>query len=132
MEVARILVVDDDPLLLELLGDTLELAGYDVVTALSGEAFYSLLRNQALPDLITLDCRLPDISGVNILKSIRRNPNLRHIPVLIITASPEDMADVPGDLYQALITKPFPLQDVLYMVSHYTKTPEKLMSYEPC
>lgn len=113
---ARILVVDDDPLLLDLLGDTLEFAGHDVITALSGEACYSHLRSQAAPDLITLDCRLPDISGIEILRSIRANPDLRHIPVVIITGSPEDLENVPEEFYQTLITKPFPLQDVLHVV----------------
>jgi CheY-like chemotaxis protein len=130
--VARILVVDDDPLLLELLGDALELAGHDVVTALNGKACYSHLKSRKLPDLITLDCRLPDVSGTTILRSIRANPIQRHIPVIIITASPEDLADVPEELYQALMTKPFPLQDVLRLVDQYTKDAEELLSYDSC
>ena len=129
---ARILVVDDDRPLMDLLENVFEMAGYDVVTALNGAGCYAHLTQKPLPDLITLDCRLPDIPGAAILRAVRARSDLRHIPVLIVTASPEDMADVPAELYQGLLVKPFSLAELLRLVEQHTRNTEELMSYDPC
>ena len=109
---ARLLVVDDEPTILELLSESLRLAGFDVVSAASGiEATRAAAREK--PDLILLDVMLPDGDGFEVLSQIRgRGP---HIPVIFLSArgAVHDRVaglTLGGDDY---ITKPFSLDEVL-------------------
>ncbi len=79
----RILVVDDDPDILELLSDRLELMQFDVLTASDGEEAMSLLRKEA-PPLALLDLQLPKMSGLDVLQAIRREGI--DTTVIVITA----------------------------------------------
>jgi len=76
------MVIDDDPLILRLIKDTLQPEGYDVIVAADGVAGMSLLRD-AIPDLVLLDIMMPGPDGYQVLKSIREYSN---IPVIMITA----------------------------------------------
>ena len=66
---ARILLVDDEPTLLELLGDFLREQGHEVILADTGTKGLDLY-NSELPDLVLLDLKLPDLSGLDVLKHI--------------------------------------------------------------
>ena len=70
---AKILVVDDEPDALEVLGFNLKNAGYEVTTADDGEAALKKARQQ-LPDLILLDLMLPEVDGLEVCKLLRRDP----------------------------------------------------------
>src|SRR5688500_4905071 len=78
----KILVVDDDPHILSILGRGLRFEGYEVEVAADGGAALRAARFQ-LPDLIILDVMLPDISGVDLCKRFRREG---HMPILMLTA----------------------------------------------
>lgn len=88
---AKILVVDDDPNLLEILRLNLELEGHEIISASDGEEALELI-SKILPDLIILDLMLPKVDGFSILKKIKSAAATRDIPVLILTAkeAPED------------------------------------------
>ncbi|MFP7706529.1 response regulator transcription factor [Trueperella sp. LYQ141] len=109
---AKILVVDDEPTIRELLSASLRFAGFDVATAADGnEALHVESRFQA--DLVVLDIMLPDMDGFEVLKHLRqREPSL---PVIFLTAR-DDVHDrvrgleVGGDDY---VTKPFSLEEVV-------------------
>ena len=80
---ARLLVVEDEPTILELLSGSLRFAGFDVVTAASGtEALRAAAR--ARPDLILLDVMMPDGDGFEVLRQIRSGGP--RIPVIFLTA----------------------------------------------
>jgi DNA-binding response OmpR family regulator len=81
----KILAVDDDPEVLELLSTSLQTAGYAVITALNGTTALEKLHAEA-PDLVILDLMLPDIGGMEICRQIRANPLSSAIPVLMLTA----------------------------------------------
>jgi putative two-component system response regulator len=82
---ARVLVVDDDPLNVELLSAYLEDEGYQVVAASSGvEALHSVTRT--LPDLVLLDAMMPDMDGFAVCTQLKSNADTRLIPVVMITA----------------------------------------------
>jgi two-component system, OmpR family, response regulator len=109
---ARLLVVDDEPTILELLAGTLRFAGFDVLTAVSGT---EALRAAAAvrPDLILLDVMMPDCDGFDVIRRIRAGGP--RIPVIFLTA--RDTVDervtgltLGGDDY---VTKPFSLDEVL-------------------
>ena len=109
---ARLLVVDDEPTILELLAGTLRFAGFDVLTAVSGaEALRAAAA--AKPDLILLDVMMPDCDGFDVIRRIRAGGP--RIPVIFLTArdSVHDRVTgltLGGDDY---VTKPFSLDEVL-------------------
>lgn len=109
---AKILVVDDEPSIRELLSVSLKFAGFDVAGACDGhEALHTATTFK--PDLVVLDIMLPDLDGFQVLKRLReREPQ---IPVLFLTAK-DDLQDkiqglnAGGDDY---VTKPFSLEEVI-------------------
>jgi len=83
---ATILIVDDNLLNLELAADVLEMADFDVITADSGqEAIEKAIKLR--PDLILMDLRMPQMSGLEAMLELHRNEDTRHIPVAVLTAS---------------------------------------------
>jgi len=109
---AKLLVVDDEPNILELLATSLRFAGFEVVTAANGRD--ALLKAEAEdPDLAVLDVMLPDIDGFSVTRKLRAAG--RHFPILFLTAK-DDTDDkvagltVGGDDY---VTKPFSLEEVV-------------------
>jgi two-component system OmpR family response regulator len=110
--VARLLVVEDEPNILELLAASLRYAGFEVVTAAAGtDAVQAAHRHR--PDLIVLDVMLPDMDGFEVLQRLRSGGT--RTPVLFLTArdSTEDKIrglTLGGDDY---VTKPFSLEEVI-------------------
>lgn len=101
----RILVVDDEPSILELVAYNLRRAGYEVLTADNGEDGLRLAREED-PDLVILDIMLPGIDGFEVLRALRRHSDL---PVLMLTARGEEIDRVVGFEIGAddYVTKPF-------------------------
>jgi phosphate regulon transcriptional regulator PhoB len=105
---ARILAVDDEPDLLELVRVGLTQAGYIVETAGSGNEALAALR-RAPPDLILLDVMLPDLSGTELCSRIRADQRLAAVPIIMLTAKSEEIDRVVGLEVGAddYVTKPF-------------------------
>ncbi len=104
----RILVVDDEEDILELVRYNLVSDGYEVICAASGEEALELVRQDAVT-LILLDLMLPGISGLEVAKLLKRNKETRHIPIIMITAKGDETDIVAGLEIGAddYITKPF-------------------------
>jgi CheY-like chemotaxis protein len=103
----KILVVEDNPMNMELATDLLEIAGYAVIQAGTAEEGVSLAKAQT-PDLILMDVRLPGMDGLAATSLLKQDPATRHIPVFALTAQA-----MKGDQEKALeagcngyITKP--------------------------
>ncbi|GAA4472164.1 response regulator transcription factor [Phytohabitans houttuyneae] len=109
---ARLLVVEDEPTLRELLSATLRFAGFAVVSAATGAEAIALSGSQA-PDLVLLDVMLPDMEGFDVIRRLRARG--QPVPVLFLTArdAPEDKVNgltLGGDDY---VTKPFDLEELI-------------------
>jgi two-component system phosphate regulon response regulator PhoB len=104
----RILAVDDEPDLLELVRMGLDTAGYEVETAETGARALERLRASP-PDLLLLDLMLPDLSGIELCKRIRSDARLGDLPVIMLTAKGEEVDRVVGFELGAddYVTKPF-------------------------
>jgi two-component system phosphate regulon response regulator PhoB len=104
----KILAVDDEPDLLELVRMGLESAGYDVDTAETGAAALERLRTGP-PDLLLLDLLLPDISGTELCRRVRADSRLGELPIIMLTAKGEEVDRVVGFELGAddYVTKPF-------------------------
>ena len=81
----KILVVDDDRAINELIKVNLELAGYLVVQAYDGIEGFAVAK-QELPSLIILDVMMPDVDGYTVAQRVRLNPELKNTPILMLTA----------------------------------------------
>jgi DNA-binding response OmpR family regulator len=86
-----ILVVDDDPATLKLVGVILDQEGYDVVPARSGEEGLERARLQH-PDLILLDVMMPGLDGYEVVQRLRTDPATARVPILMLTAK-SDLED---------------------------------------
>ncbi len=91
----HLLVVEDDVDIRDLLKLSLQSAGYRVATAGSAHDAYAEMEKQT-PDLILLDWMLPEVSGIEILRRLRRNPALEHVPVIMLTARGDETDRVRG------------------------------------
>ena len=110
----RVLIIEDDPDIVEVVRTTLETEGYAVSAEQNGQAGLEHLRDNR-PDLLLLDLTLPQQSGLEICKQIRRDERLNHLPVIMLTARAEvsDLVlglEVGADDY---ITKPFENTELL-------------------
>lgn len=104
----KILVVDDEEDILELVRHHLDREGYDVICAETGEKAIQRAKADAL-DLILLDLMLPGIDGLEVTKRLKKDPKTSHIPIVMLTAKGEE-ADVVAGLELGAddyITKPF-------------------------
>jgi two-component system alkaline phosphatase synthesis response regulator PhoP len=91
----KVLIVDDEPDILEFIGYNLKKEGYNVYTATSGkEGIESARKNQ--PDLILLDIMLPEMDGIEVCEEIRKIPELSQVTVAFLTARGEDYSQIAG------------------------------------
>jgi len=86
----KILFVDDEPDVLLVGAFRLKKAGYEVLTAVNGQDALDLAQ-KTMPDLMLLDLRLPILTGLEVCKKIKSDEKLKQIPIILFTASVEDM-----------------------------------------
>ncbi len=106
MEVPRVLVVDDDPDLAVICSLVLESEGYDTNIARNGVEAYDLLKADNI-DLVLLDVMMPVMDGLTVCKMMKRNPAMRDLPVIIMSASDTMRAQAVSCHANAIIDKPF-------------------------
>jgi two-component system phosphate regulon response regulator PhoB len=107
MNTPRILVVDDEEDIAELVRYNLTAEGYRVSCAGSGEDAIRLIRAEPF-DLVVLDVMLPGISGIKVAETLRSDPKFLNIPIIMLTAKSEEPDIVSGlDLADDYVTKPF-------------------------
>ncbi|UCG24878.1 MAG: response regulator [Chloroflexota bacterium] len=112
-----ILVIDDDPSARDLLMRTLELDGHEVATAESGEEGLDLAR-RLKPSLITLDIMMPGMDGWSVLRKLKDDPELNHIPVIMASiVADKDMGYTMGAVES--LTKPVDRKLLLELVQQY-------------
>lgn len=110
---SKILVIDDDPSILELVKVNLELMGHDVITSLEGVKGFALVK-QEMPDLVILDVMMPEVDGFTVAQRVRQNEETKEIPILMLTALGMIQDKVQGfnsgvDDY---LVKPFELEEL--------------------
>jgi two-component system alkaline phosphatase synthesis response regulator PhoP len=110
----RILVVDDESNILELIRYNLEKEGYGVLAATDGNAALEMARRER-PDLILLDVMLPGVDGLSACRLLRQNEETRKIPIIMISARGEELDKVLGLEIGAddYVTKPFSNRELL-------------------
>ena len=114
---ALIYIVEDDKNISEIESYALKNSGYLVDTFENAKTFWSRVQDRK-PDLVLLDVMLPDSYGIEVLKKMRRNPDTRRVPVIMVTAKSSEIDKVKGldngaDDY---ITKPFGIMELISRV----------------
>ena len=118
----KILIVDDDPDILDALKLTLEDAGYEVVTSEDGERAENLPgRNGKLPDLILLDVLLSGRDGREICRKLKSQEDTKNIPIIMISAHPSIVKSYKDIHAEAFVDKPFDIDRLLKIVEKYIK-----------
>lgn len=132
MATERILVVDDEEDLLELIRYNLSKEGYQVQCVATGEVAIQVARTQ-LPDLILLDLLLPAVDGLGVCKILKGDRKTQHIPIMMVTAKTEE-ADVVSGLELGAddyITKPFSPRVLLARIRAVLRRKLKLSLEDP-
>jgi CheY-like chemotaxis protein len=129
---AKILLVDDQAVMLRLVGVPLEREGYTILTAMSAAEGLTKLHGER-PDLIILDVLLPDYSGLELCRRIRADPKYADLPIIILSGRTETEAKVAGleagaDEY---VTKPVDPAEMVARVRHLLMRTERLRQASP-
>ena len=110
----KILIVDDEPDVLSVLGKSLSVEGYSVITADNGAGAITKAKSEQ-PDLIILDILLPDIDGGKVAEKLRDDPETKDIPIVFITclASKEEAGRGRISAGRILFAKPYDMGKLL-------------------
>lgn len=120
----RILIVDDEPFIVEMVRFALEQAGYGCLVAYDGEEAIRIAREEN-PGLILLDIMLPRLNGFQICRLLKFDERYRHIPIVMLTARTQARDRLLGKETGAdeYIVKPFDLPDLLRVVARHLPPP---------
>ena len=91
----KILLVDDEPDILEIVGYNLSLEGYQIITASNGKEALAIAKKE-IPDLIIMDVMMPEMDGMEACENIRKIPELSNVLITFLTARNEDYSQVAG------------------------------------
>ena len=120
-----VLIVEDNELNMKLFHDLLEAHGYDTVGTSSGMDAFELART-CRPDLILMDIQLPDVSGLEVTKWIKDDPELHQIPVVAVTAFAMngDEERIRQGGCEAYLSKPISIAKFMETVRCFLRVPE--------
>ena len=125
----RILVVDDDPVILRLVRDKFDHAGFEVFTAASGREALDVIARRGLPHLAIVDIVMPGMDGFEFCRAVQQFSDL---PVIMLTAVNEEETVIQGIEYFAedYVAKPFSPRELLARVQRVT-TPHRRLCLHP-
>ncbi len=130
----KVLVVDDEQQVREVLGNFLEKEGYEVVLASNGEEAIALTRKES-PQVILLDLKLPGIDGIETCRRLKMEDSTRFIPIIMITAYSDNKMEAIDAGTDDFINKPFDLVELsvrvksILRVRYLTDELERVVAY---
>lgn len=108
----RVLVVEDDDGIRELIRMILADAGHEALIALDGEQAIHLARTQ-IPQLILMDLNLPEVNGADACRAIKSDPATEHIPIIAMSAAQNIRAQLGQLTIDGFVAKPFDVEDLM-------------------
>lgn len=122
----KILIVEDNELNMKLFNDLLEAHGFDTVTTRDGTKAVGIAIEEK-PDLILMDIQLPEVSGLDITRQIKENNDLKHVPIIAVTAfamkGDEDKIRESG--CNGYVSKPISISTFIETIRHHLDAEEK-------
>ena len=124
----RVLCIEDEPEMIDLIRLILERKGFEVIGAVGGQEGLNTVRSEK-PDLVLLDLMMPDVDGWEVYRQMKADDELKSIPVVVVTAKAQSIDKVLG-LHIAkvddYVTKPFGPTDLLDSVDRVLKNQQEL------
>jgi two-component system, OmpR family, response regulator VicR len=111
---SRLLIVDDEPSITDMLEAVCRLADVEVRSASNGRSALEILE-EFIPDLVLTDFMMPIMNGCEFVKAIRRSATLRHLRVIVMTSVPEAAGRQCGD--ERIVAKPIDIDELLRILS---------------
>jgi CheY-like chemotaxis protein len=125
----KILIVEDNPSILNIMKLAVENAGYEVCTSMNGHDGLELLSDmKTLPSLIILDLIMPIMNGFEFRKSQLSDGRLAHIPVILLTANNNFKESKEKLQAHEFLNKPVDIKDLLYIIENFFFIKEKIIS----
>lgn len=122
-----VLVVDDEFGVAEVLDAILSDEGYHVITATNGRQALARIAEQR-PDLVLLDYMMPILDGVAVLRALSADPAAHNLPVVVMSALPEEAISTETKRYAAFLRKPFRIKTVLAAIACALPASNSLMA----
>jgi DNA-binding response OmpR family regulator len=115
--VSKVIVIDDEPFILMMIEDKLKKSNINVVTLRESKNAFEVIKKER-PNLVILDWMMPELSGIELCKMIKNDPDISDIPVFMLTAKGQDSDEVLGLQcgVARYITKPFSPKSLLQMI----------------
>lgn len=112
---ATILVIEDNVYVRSLLADVFEMEGYSVLQAGQGAEALAIMEDRQV-DVILTDLRMPVMDGLKFATALRADGRYRHIPVVLLSATPLTDSRATLKLFSAFLWKPSPLEEIIHTV----------------
>ena len=114
---SKVIVIDDEPFILMMIEDKLKKSNINVMTLRESRNAFEVIKKER-PDLVILDWMMPELSGIELCKMIKQDPDISNIPVFMLTAKGQDSDEQLGMQcgVARYITKPFSPKSLLEMV----------------
>jgi len=118
----RILIVDDEPFVVETLKFSLEQAGFECLAAYDGSEAIEAVRREE-PDLVLLDIILPKIDGLRVCRLIKLDERYRHVPVILMSSrvQEKEWSTAREGGAEDFLVKPFKMQELMGMIHRHLK-----------
>ncbi|MCL6591194.1 MAG: response regulator [Firmicutes bacterium] len=121
---ARILVIDDEPVILKVLEEVLQDAGHEIISAGSGMEGVEILRQGVIPEGILIDLFMPGLSGREFVIMVRQEFKMETVPIILMTGAVNSTLDFPPKgTYQDVISKPFDIMELVAKVNQLVSEP---------
>lgn len=121
-----VVIIEDEPDAAEMLGEMMRVSGFRVVKSYSSGTALNLISTE-MPDVVILDIMMPDISGLDVLRSMQQEPRLAEIPVVVVSAKSMS-TDIKTGMdagASAYLTKPVGFLDLKDTIHRLTQTEDK-------
>ena len=112
---ATILVIEDNVYVRSLLADVFEMEGYGVLQAGQGAEALAIMEDRQV-DVILTDLRMPVMDGLTLATAVRADARYRHIPIVLLSATPLTDSRATLKLFSAFLWKPSPLEEIIHTV----------------
>lgn len=112
---AKILIVDDDKYIIEIVKIALEIKGYEIISAFEGEEALDKAMHE-FPDLILLDLLMPKMDGWEVYKRLKEYSKTTHLPIIIMSALEEEIGIIEEMQVEDYIEKPFDVNELVNRV----------------
>lgn len=99
---AKVLLIEDDPILLKMYGEKFLINGFDVITAYGGEEGLAKAKKEQ-PDFIIVDLMMPKVDGSAVINELKGSPQTEKIPVAIFTVIPQDSSNIDDGLLTKIV-----------------------------